>query len=85
MSDILPLDCWVLGDEEDTGIIRVAKLMTVRDLKNLIRDNQPRFVNITAGDLRLWKVRASPCCEPMLHAQLGMLWKVSIPSSDLGI
>ena len=51
------LNCWILGeDPERIFTVRIAKSMTVYDLKSLIKNNKMAFDGIDAACLELWKV-----------------------------
>ena len=61
MSDMLNLNCWVLGDDpERVFSVKIAKSETVDALKDAIKEKkQNAFVNLDADSLDLWKVSMS--------------------------
>jgi hypothetical protein len=58
MSNILELNCWVLGDATRRVFpVKIASSETVGYLKKVIKDEKkPVFDDITADSLDLWKV-----------------------------
>jgi hypothetical protein len=61
MSDMLNLNCWLLGDDPRRVFsVKIAKSETVDDLKKAIKEDSSRknyFNDVDAADLDLWKVR----------------------------
>jgi hypothetical protein len=60
MSDLLNLNCWVLGDDPQCVFsLKIAKSETINVLKKAIKnEKKPIFDDIMADTLDLWKV----CC-----------------------
>ena len=58
MSNILELNCWVLGDAPRRVFpVKIASSETVGYLKEAIKEKmKPVFDDITANSLDLWKV-----------------------------
>jgi len=57
MTDILTLNCWILGDEiRRIFFVKVASSDTVGILKDEIKEKKHRFHRIDADTLYLWKV-----------------------------
>jgi hypothetical protein len=59
MSDMLNLNCWVLGDDPQRVFsVKIAKSETVGGLKKAIKkEKEPEFDDYAADRLDLWKVR----------------------------
>jgi hypothetical protein len=59
MSDMLNLNCWVLGnDRQRVFSVEIAKTKTVDGLKKAIKkEKEPEFDDYAADRLDLWKVR----------------------------
>jgi hypothetical protein len=61
MSDVLNLNCWLLGDDPRRVFsVKIAKSETVDDLKKAIKEgpsSEGDFDGIGAKYLDLWKVR----------------------------
>jgi hypothetical protein len=60
MSDMLNLNCWLLGDDPRRVFsVDIAKAKTVDALKKAIKkEKEPEFDDYVADRLDLWKV----CC-----------------------
>jgi hypothetical protein len=58
MSDILNLNCWIVGDDpRRTFPVDIAKTKMVGHLKDAIKDKKKNtFVGLDADSLDLWKV-----------------------------
>src|SRR5258708_3115374 len=58
MSDMLDLNCWVLGDDPSHIFpIEIAESKTVGGLKKAIKEEKkPEFDHVAADSLDLWKV-----------------------------
>lgn len=58
MSDMLNLNCWVLGDDPQRVFpVKIASSETVGGLKDAIKDKmKPEFDHAAANSLILWKV-----------------------------
>ena len=57
MTDILDLNCWILGDEpERVFTVKIASSETVSTLKDAIKEKKHRLRGIDADSLDLWKV-----------------------------
>lgn len=61
MSDMLNLNCWLLGDDPQRVFpVEIAKTKTVGGLKKAIKDEKKHaFDGIDADLVDLWKVRNS--------------------------
>jgi hypothetical protein len=62
MSDMLCLNCWVLGDDPQRVFsVKIAKSETIDALKKAVKEEKKNaFFNLDADSLDLWKV--SRCC-----------------------
>jgi hypothetical protein len=60
MSDLLNLNCWVVGDNpQRVFFVEIAKTKMIKVLKKAIKNEmKPIFNDITADSLDLWEV----CC-----------------------
>jgi hypothetical protein len=57
-SDLLELNCWLLGDDAQDGFgVNIPKIEKVSTLKEVIKDkNQQSLIHVDARCLALWKV-----------------------------
>ena len=82
MSNILALNCWVLGDRPNhIFTVEIASAKTVSILRHAIKDEKkPQFDDIPADRLHLWQVS-----DRFLRSDADdlILWKIKIDSKDL--